>query len=77
MIRIGLERRLAIVATAALTLAIWVLPAGAASVIEARGFLATNGPGAGRMQSPATDLLCNMLYRNGTSSWIFEGTRYE
>jgi hypothetical protein len=31
MISVGLERRLAVVATAALTLAIWVLPASATS----------------------------------------------
>jgi hypothetical protein len=36
MISSGLERRLAVVATAALTLAIWVLPASAATGTEIR-----------------------------------------
>jgi hypothetical protein len=37
MISFGLERRLAVVATAALTLAIWALPASAAPRPEASG----------------------------------------
>jgi hypothetical protein len=36
MISVGLERRLAVVATVALTLAVWVLPASAAVAGEAR-----------------------------------------
>jgi hypothetical protein len=36
MISAGLERRLAVVATVALTLAVWVLPASAAAAGEAR-----------------------------------------
>jgi hypothetical protein len=37
MISVGLERRLAVVATAALTLAIWVLPASATAARLAPG----------------------------------------
>jgi hypothetical protein len=37
MISFGLERRLAVVATAALTLAIWALPASAAPRLETSG----------------------------------------
>jgi hypothetical protein len=43
MISVGLERRLAVVATAAVTLAIWVLPASAASAAEIHPQRTTSG----------------------------------
>jgi hypothetical protein len=61
MIRITLERRFAIVATAALTLAIWALPASAASGTRACGRDATSSRGFGdldnRLQRPAACLV--------------------
>jgi hypothetical protein len=47
MISFGLERRLAVVATAALTLAIWALPASAAPRLEASGSKAIGRIGGG------------------------------
>jgi hypothetical protein len=69
MISFGLERRLAVIATAALTLAIWALPASAARLAEAQartvaGCLATDGSRTSAPLSGMWVLRCEMLYRN-------------
>jgi len=77
MIRTSLERRLAIVATAALTLAIWVLPASAASAAEISGRKAIRNLGPGDLHESRVALAglpYAMLYRNKFLPMVYEGT---